>query len=273
MKTVGLTLLAALLVSHQAFAWGAVEGRYGGAAYRGPYSAGVRAPSGAAAVRGPAGNVAVRGPTTYGYGYHPPTAYAYGYHPPTYGYPAGAAAAGAAVGVAAGVAALRGRTPRACGGCPVSSSRRSYYTRPGYEAASKTKCVRSTLNATIFLALTGCFFSDLASIRALLPRLVSSRSRRHRKPCCQSIASTEVNLAEHDHQRASLLAVRSQRTDLLLRGRYAMRSMSILHFGAAIPETLRRREPVGVRASPVLWPEGQWGRVPTAWRQSAALIG
>ena len=70
-----MALLGAL-ISHQAWAWGAVEGRYGGAAYRGPYSAGVRTPSGAAAVRGPAGNVAVRGPT-YGYG-------AYGYHGPTY---------------------------------------------------------------------------------------------------------------------------------------------------------------------------------------------
>src|SRR5690349_19418515 len=82
------------------------EGRYGGAAYRGPYSAGVRTPSGAAAVRGPAGNVAVRGPT-YGYG-------AYGYHGrPTYygGYPAGAAAAGVAVGAAAGAAVAASRPP------------------------------------------------------------------------------------------------------------------------------------------------------------------
>ena len=29
-------LLTALLASHQAMAWGAVQGRYGGAAYRGP---------------------------------------------------------------------------------------------------------------------------------------------------------------------------------------------------------------------------------------------
>ncbi len=94
MKSIALGLLAALLTSQQAFAWGAVAGPYGGAAYRGQYSAGVRTPSGAAAVRGPEGNVAVRGPTTYGYGYHPPTTYAYGYHPPAYGYPAGCCRSG-----------------------------------------------------------------------------------------------------------------------------------------------------------------------------------
>ena len=105
MKALGLALLAALLTSQHAFAWGAVEGRYGGAAYRGPYSAGVRTPSGAAAVRGPAGNVAVRGPS-YG-------AYGYGYRPPTYygGYPAGAAAAGVAAGVAVGAAATAATRP------------------------------------------------------------------------------------------------------------------------------------------------------------------
>jgi hypothetical protein len=63
-----ITLVAfVMLVSQQAFAYGAVAGS---AAYRGPYSAGVRTPSGAAAVRGPAGNVAVRGPSYGGaYGY------------------------------------------------------------------------------------------------------------------------------------------------------------------------------------------------------------
>lgn len=44
MKAVVLALLTLLITHHQAFAWGAVEGRYGGAAYRGPYSAGVRTP-------------------------------------------------------------------------------------------------------------------------------------------------------------------------------------------------------------------------------------
>ncbi len=106
MKTViGVTLLA-LMVSSQAFGWGAVEGRYGGAAYRGPGGAtAVRTPSGAAAYRGPAGGAAYRPPGAYG-GYHPPVAYYGGYHPPAYG--GGAAfATGAAVGVAVGAAAAR----------------------------------------------------------------------------------------------------------------------------------------------------------------------
>ena len=48
----------------QAFAWGSVQGPYGGAAYRGPMGgAAVRAPNGAAAVRGPAGATAYRPPT------------------------------------------------------------------------------------------------------------------------------------------------------------------------------------------------------------------
>jgi hypothetical protein len=61
------------------------------AAYRGPYSAGVRTPSGAAAVRGPYGGVAVRGPTY------------------NYGYPTGAVAAGAAAGAVAGAAVTASR--------------------------------------------------------------------------------------------------------------------------------------------------------------------
>ena len=81
-------LLIALLASHQAMAWGAVQGRYGGAAYRGPAGgAAVRTPSGATAVRAPYGGTAYRG--GYGYGYRP------------YAPVAGAAVAGVAVGAAA----------------------------------------------------------------------------------------------------------------------------------------------------------------------------
>ena len=81
-------LLTALLASHQAMAWGAVQGRYGGAAYRGPAGgAAVRTLSGATAVRAPYGGTAYRG--GYGYGYRP------------FAPVAGAAVAGVAVGAAA----------------------------------------------------------------------------------------------------------------------------------------------------------------------------
>ena len=45
MKADVIALLTLLITHHQAFAWGAVEGRYGGAAYRGPYSEEINTPS------------------------------------------------------------------------------------------------------------------------------------------------------------------------------------------------------------------------------------
>jgi hypothetical protein len=95
---VGLCALFITSVSHEAFAWGAVRGPGGGAAYRGPMgTTAVRGPGGGAAVRGPYGGAAARGP--YGAtAYRAPGAVGYGgaYRPY-----AGAAVAGAAVGVAA----------------------------------------------------------------------------------------------------------------------------------------------------------------------------
>ena len=79
---VGLCALFITSVSHEAFAWGAVRGPGGGAAYRGPM--------GTTAVRGPGGGAAVRGP------YGGAAGYGGAYRPY-----AGAAVAGAAVGVAA----------------------------------------------------------------------------------------------------------------------------------------------------------------------------
>src|SRR6516225_6012881 len=59
MKCLTIVCLGALLTlsaAPDAFAWGAVTGPRGGAAYRGPMGgAAVRTPSGAAAVRGPYG--------------------------------------------------------------------------------------------------------------------------------------------------------------------------------------------------------------------------
>src|SRR6516165_4255285 len=120
-----LTLSAA----PDAFAWGAVAGPRGGAAYRGPMGgAPVRTPSGAAAVRGPYGGAAARGPSS-GTAYRPP---AYGggtvYRnttvvAPGYGY---GAAAGAAVGATAGVAV------GAAAGAAAASSYPSCYYPPYY---------------------------------------------------------------------------------------------------------------------------------------------
>ena len=45
MKTIIGAMLMAMMVSSQAFGWGAVQGRYGGAAYHGP--------AGGTAVRAP----------------------------------------------------------------------------------------------------------------------------------------------------------------------------------------------------------------------------
>jgi hypothetical protein len=62
MKCLTIVCLGALLTlpaAPDAFAWGAVAGPRGGAAYRG---AAVRTPSGAAAVRGPYGGAAACGP-------------------------------------------------------------------------------------------------------------------------------------------------------------------------------------------------------------------
>src|SRR5438128_5578386 len=66
MKRLTIICVGALLTlsaARDAFGWGAVSGRRGGAAYRGPMGgAAVRTPSGAAAVRTPSGAAAVRGP-------------------------------------------------------------------------------------------------------------------------------------------------------------------------------------------------------------------
>jgi len=58
-----LAVTIGMVLTTQAFGWGAVSGPRGGAAYRGPAGgAAVRGPNGGAAVRGPAGGAAVRGP-------------------------------------------------------------------------------------------------------------------------------------------------------------------------------------------------------------------
>ena len=60
---ISLSALLTLAATPDAFAWGAVSGPRGGAAYRGPMGgAAVRTPSGAAAVRTPSGAAAARGP-------------------------------------------------------------------------------------------------------------------------------------------------------------------------------------------------------------------
>jgi hypothetical protein len=60
---IGLCALFVASVTQEAFAWGAVRGPAGGAAYRGPMgTTAVRGPAGGAAVRGPYGGAAVRGP-------------------------------------------------------------------------------------------------------------------------------------------------------------------------------------------------------------------
>jgi hypothetical protein len=103
---VGLCALFITSVSHEAFAWGAVRGPGGGAAYRGPMgTTAVRGPAGGAAVRGPAGGTAYRAPGAVGYG---------GAYRPY----AGAAVAGAAVGTAAATAYYRPPPVVACGYYP-----------------------------------------------------------------------------------------------------------------------------------------------------------
>jgi len=104
---ISLSALLTLSATPDAFAWGAVSGARGGAAYRGPMggaavrtpsgAAAVRTPSGAAAARGPYGGTAVRGPVNGG-----GTVYRGATVTPGVGY---GVAAGAAVGVAAGAAA------------------------------------------------------------------------------------------------------------------------------------------------------------------------
>src|SRR6516165_3700061 len=108
MKCLTIVCLGALLTlsaAPDAFAWGAVTGPRGGAAYRGPMGgAAVRTPSGAAAVRGPYGGAAARGP----YGGTAVRAPVYGgtaYRPGVGAGVAVGAAAGVAVGAAAGAAA------------------------------------------------------------------------------------------------------------------------------------------------------------------------
>jgi hypothetical protein len=119
MKCLTIVCLSALLTLSavpDAFAWGAVAGTRGGAAYRGPMGgAAVRTPSGAAAVRGPYGGAAARGPyggTAYrapGYGggavYRGPVYGGTVYRPGVGAGVAVGAAAGVAVGAAAGAAA------------------------------------------------------------------------------------------------------------------------------------------------------------------------
>src|SRR6516162_3488033 len=119
MKCLTIVCLGALLTlsaAPDAFAWGAVTGPRGGAAYRGPMGgAAVRTPSGAAAVRGPYGGAAARGPyggTAYrapGYGggavYRGPVYGGTVYRPGVGAGVAVGAAAGVAVGAAAGAAA------------------------------------------------------------------------------------------------------------------------------------------------------------------------
>src|SRR6185436_19891214 len=62
--------LAVSCASSEAFAWGAVRGPAGGAAYRGPMGAtAVRGPWGGAAYHGPAGATAYRPPAAAG-GYY-----------------------------------------------------------------------------------------------------------------------------------------------------------------------------------------------------------
>ena len=82
-----------LLVTSEAFAWGAVGGPHGGAAYRGPM--------GGAAVHGPAGGAAYRPPGGGGYYRPPPAGAGYRPPPPRPYYPGAAAATGVAIGAAA----------------------------------------------------------------------------------------------------------------------------------------------------------------------------
>ena len=64
---VGLSAALAASLASEAFAWGAVRGPAGGAAYRGPMGgAAVRGPAGGVAVRGPAGGAAYRAPAAGG---------------------------------------------------------------------------------------------------------------------------------------------------------------------------------------------------------------
>ncbi len=119
MKRFALACLSLSLVVStvsEAFAWGAVVGPRGGAAYRGPFSAGVRGPNGGYAVRGPYGGGVARGPNG-GVAVRAPVVAPY-----RYGY--GVVTPGVAVGVAAGVAV------GAAAGYAASSP--SYYPSPYY---------------------------------------------------------------------------------------------------------------------------------------------
>jgi hypothetical protein len=109
---VGLCAPFMLSVSHEAFAWGAVRGPGGGAAYRGPMgTTAVRGPYGGAAARGPYGATAYRGAVGYGGTYRPYAGAAV----------AGVAVAGAAVGAAAATAYYRPPPVVACGYYPYPS--------------------------------------------------------------------------------------------------------------------------------------------------------
>ena len=56
---IGVGVALTVSATTEAFAWGSVSGRYGGAAYRGPMGgAAVRGPGGGAAAVGPRGNTA-----------------------------------------------------------------------------------------------------------------------------------------------------------------------------------------------------------------------
>ena len=112
------SLCVALVASTtpEAFAWGAVGGPYGGAAYRGP--------AGGAAVRGPYGGAAVRGPYG-GTAYRPPGGGYYGGD-----YPEAGVAAGAAVGVAVGAAASYRPPPYCAPPGVVAAPACGYYPYP-----------------------------------------------------------------------------------------------------------------------------------------------
>ena len=79
---ISLSALLTLAATPDAFAWGAVSGPRGGAAYRGPMGgAAVRTPSGAAAVRTPSGAaVGAAAASTHPSCYYPP----YYCYPPAY---------------------------------------------------------------------------------------------------------------------------------------------------------------------------------------------
>src|SRR5215472_8808642 len=130
MKCLTIVCLGALLTlsaAPDAFAWGAVTGPRGGAAYRGPMggaavrtpsgAAAVRGPYGAGAVRGPGGNVALRGPV-----YGGTTVYRGGYY-------GGGVAAGVAAGAVVGAAAV---------GTAAAAS--SYYYPPPYYCSPGYNC-------------------------------------------------------------------------------------------------------------------------------------